>query len=92
MSSPDSLTRCCLSPLKAIWKLSHAYLTSLAIYSCSLWSAALLSAGFQVSWKIQDARTFVVRRVLGTSPLRTAKAASPSVWGRIAFGRIGQHV
>ena len=32
------------------------------------------------------------RGVLGTHPLRTAKAAPPSVWGHINFGRIGQHV
>ena len=79
MSSPTSLTHRYLSPLKALWKIRCTCLTSLAIDRCAFWSTYLQSAIFQVSWEIQDTRTFVGRGVIGTSPLITLKAAYPLV-------------
>ena len=92
MSSPASLTCHCMSPLKSLWKIRRACLNSLVLGCCDLWSATLLSARFQVSWENQDACASVGPGVLGTPPLRTAKANHPSLWGRIVFGRIGQRV
>ena len=79
MSSPDSLTRRFLYPLKALWKLRRAFLTSLALVLCALWSAALLSVSFQVSWEIQGTCAFVGRGDIDTSHLRIVKATSPWV-------------
>ena len=42
--------------------------------------------------EIQDAHTFIGCGVLKTSPFRTAKAASPSVWRHVAFVYIGKCV
>ena len=92
MSSPASLTCRCLSSLKALWKLCCDCLTSIALALCALWSAALLSASLQVSWEIQDAHAFVGLSDLEIYPLRTTKDAPTSVWGRIAFVRIGQRL
>ena len=92
MPSPTSLTHRCLLPRKALCKFRRACLISPALDHCALWSAALLSASLQVSWEIHDARAFVVCGFLVTSPLRSTKAAYPLVWGRTAFGRIGQQV
>ena len=92
MSSPDSLTRRYLSLPKDLWKLHCSCLTSFMLALYALWSAALLSASFQVSWEIQDARAFFGRGVLETSPFRNLNNASPSVWGCIALGCIGQRV
>ena len=75
MSSPTSLTSCCLYTLKSIWKIHHACLTSLEFACCALWSSALISTSFHVSLEIQDARTFVGRGIFETPPVRTAKAA-----------------
>ena len=75
MSSPASPTRRLLSPLKALWKIRRACLTSLALACCALWSAALLSASFQVFWEIQDAHTFVGHGVLEIAAVITEKAA-----------------
>ena len=88
MSYPTYLTCICLSTLKALCKLRCACLTALTLARCALWSAALLSASFQVSWEIQDTRTFFGRGSLETPPLRNKKAAPLSVWGLIVFDRI----
>ena len=77
MYSPASLTHRYLYPFKAIWKLRCDCLTSLVIACCALWSAALLSASFQISWEIQDAPAFVGCSVIETYPLRYTKAAPP---------------
>ena len=77
MSSPASLNRLFLYPCKAFWKLRRACLAYLALACCALWIFALLSASFQVSWEILDTRAFVGHGILETTPLRTAKAASP---------------
>ena len=92
ISSPDSLNRLCLSPLKAIWKLHCACLNSLVLDHCALWSAALMSVSQHLYWEIQDARAFIVRVVLEILPLISLKAAPPLVWGRNAFGCIGKQV
>ena len=90
MSSPTSLTLRCLSPCKALWKLQRDFLIYRALAHCVLWSAAIVYTSLQVSWDIQDEHAFVGRGVRVIPPLRSAKAASPSVWGYNAFGRIGQ--
>ena len=90
MSFPDYLTRHYLSPLKALWKLCRACLTSRALACCVLWSTAILYASTQVSLDIQDARDFIGRGVLVIYPFRYAKAATSSVWGRTDFVHIGQ--
>ena len=77
MSSPASLTCRYLSPLKALWKLRHACLTSLVLDRCALWSAALLYTSFQISWDIQDSHTFIGRGALETYPFRTTEDAPP---------------
>ena len=92
MFFPAYLTRRCLYPRKALCKLCRSCLTSLALARCALWSSDILSASLQISWDIQDARAFLGLDVLEISPLRSTKAASNSVWGRINFVRIGQRV
>ena len=91
MTFHASLTRRCLSPCKALWKLRRACLTSLALALCALLSAALLSSSLQVSWEIQVKFAFFGRGVLDISPLRSIKDSSPSVWGRIPLALLASN-